>query len=632
MNYLSVENLTKSFGIRVLFKDLNFGIDKGQKVAFIAKNGTGKSTFLRILFGTESYDSGNVVFRKNIKLGILDQSPVFDEKHTISEVIFNSDSEQIKAILAYEKALLHLDDNERMQKAFDKMDALKAWDYETRIKQILGQLNIHDLEQNVGELSGGQQKRIALAQVLIDEPDFLILDEPTNHLDIDMIEWLENYLSKENMTILMVTHDRYFLERVCNEIIELDDQTLYKYKGNYSYFLQKKQEREDVFDANVDKAKNLYRKELEWMRRMPKARGTKAKSREEAFYQTEEAAHLKKDNSKVAMEVNMSRLGGKILEIHHARKSFGDIKILDNFSYIFKKKERVGIVGKNGVGKTTLLDIILGKQELDRGKVVSGETVVFGYYTQNGMNLKDNKKVIETIKDIAEVIPLTKGKSLTAAQLLERFLFPKHMHYNQVEKLSGGEKRRLYLLTILILNPNFLILDEPTNDLDIITLNVLEDFLQDFQGCLIIVSHDRYFMDKLVDHLFIFEGDGKIKDYLGKYNDYRLSLKEQELKEKTVKKIIEPISKNSSKEKPIIEQVKIEKPKMKLTFKEKFELEQLEKELPPLEKRKEELTKLLNASLSNHEELLKVTSELGAITLLIEEKTDRWITLSDYAI
>ncbi len=625
MNYLSIENLTKSFGERVLFENLNFGIDKGQKVAFIAKNGTGKSTFLRILFGTESYDSGQVIFRKNIKLGILEQSPEFDDKLSISEVIFKSDTEQIKAISEYESALLYPDDNERMQNAFDQMDALKAWDYEIRIKQILGQLNIHNLEQNVAELSGGQLKRIALAQLLIEEPDFIILDEPTNHLDIEMIEWLENYLSKENITILMVTHDRYFLERVCNEIIELDEKSLYRYKGNYSYFLQKKQEREEIFEANVDKAKNLYRKELEWMRRMPKARGTKAKSREEAFYKTEKTAHLKKDNRKVDIEVNMSRLGSKILEIHHARKYFEDLKILDDFNYIFKKNERVGIVGKNGVGKTTFLDIVLGKQTLDGGKVVLGETVIFGYYTQNGMNLKDHKRVIETIKDIAEVIPLTKGKKLTASQLLERFLFPKSMHYNYVEKLSGGEKRRLYLLTILMLNPNFLILDEPTNDLDIITLNVLEDFLQDFQGCLIIVSHDRYFMDKLVDHLFIFEGDGKIKDYIGKYNDYRLSIKQQDLKEKVDKKQNET---ELTIKKP--DKVEEEKPKVKLSYKEKIEFESLEQEIPQLEKRKKELAELLEDSVSDHEKLMEITSELGTLTVQLEKMTDRWITLSEY--
>lgn len=620
MNYLSVENLTKSFGARILFEDLTFGIDQGQKVAFIAKNGTGKSTFLKILFGIEGYDSGNVVFRKGVKTGFLKQAPVFPDGSTIEQVVFSAKSEQIQAILAYEKAIKNPDDSEGMQQAFDKMDALDAWNYEIKIKQILGQLNIHDLEQNVGELSGGQQKRIALAQVLIEEPDFIILDEPTNHLDIEMIEWLENHLAKENVTLLMVTHDRYFLERVCNEIIELDDQTLYKYKGNYSYFLEKKQEREEVFEANVSKAQNLFKKELEWMRRQPKARGTKAKSREDAFYETKEIAHQKKDNSKVAIEINMSRLGSKILEIHHAQKAFGDLKILDDFNYVFKNKERVGIVGKNGVGKTTFLDIILGKQELDGGKIVQGETVVFGYYTQSGMKLKDDKKVIETIKDIAEVIPLTKGKKITASQLLERFLFPKNMHYNLVEKLSGGEKRRLYLLTILMKNPNFLILDEPTNDLDIITLNVLEEFLMDFPGCLMIVSHDRYFMDKLVDHLFVFEGEGKVKDFLGKYNDYRFALKEDSSKEKQTK---QP-------EKKVDKVEKVPQEKVKLSYKEKVEFEALEKDIPKLEAKKIELNNLLVANTSNHDEIMKITEKLGIVSNELDEKTDRWLTLSEF--
>ena len=623
MNYLSVENLTKSFGIRVLFDNLSFGIEKGQKVAFIAKNGSGKSTFLNILAGKEGYDSGNVIFRKDVKVGILDQSPQFNETSTISEVLFDADSEQIKAILAYEKALENPDNNEKMQQAFEQMDLLNAWDYEVRIKQVLGQLNIHDLELNVGKLSGGQKKRIALAQVLIDEPDFIILDEPTNHLDIDMIEWLENYLTKENTTILMVTHDRYFLERVCNEIIELDDETLYKYKGSYSYYLEKKQEREEVFEANVDKAKNLYRKELEWMRRQPKARGTKAKSREDALYKTKETAHLKKDNSKVAMEIDMNRLGSKILEIHHANKAFGDLNVLDDFNYIFKRQERIGIVGKNGVGKTTFLDVILGKQELDTGRIEHGETVVFGYYTQSGMKLKDNKKVIETIKDIAEVIPMSKGRKLTAAQLLERFLFPKHMHYNMVEKLSGGEKRRLYLLTILIKNPNFLILDEPTNDLDLLTLNVLEDFLMEFQGCLIIVTHDRYFMDKLVDHLFVFEGDGKIKDFLGNYNDYRFKSKALAEGQKTIEKKVKPQA--------VAVEKAVEKKKTKFSYKEKLEFEQLEKDLETLELRKSELTEQLNTVGTDHDKLMKLTKEIGKLTNELDTKTDRWLTLSEYA-
>ncbi len=623
MNYLSVENLSKSFGERVLFENISFGIDKGQKVAFIAKNGTGKSTLLKILAGEAGYDSGNVVFRNGIKTGILQQSPNYNDEFTISQTIFRTSSEQIDAILEYEKAIANPDDNERMQKAFEQMDALDAWDYEVRIKQILGQLQIHDLDQKIGELSGGQQKRIALAQVLIEEPDFIILDEPTNHLDLDMIEWLENYLSKDNITILMVTHDRYFLERVCDEIIELDEKTLYRYKGNYSYFLEKKEERESIFAANVDKAKNLYRKELEWMRRMPKARGTKAKSREDAFYDTEKVAKQKKDTSKVEMEVNMTRLGGKILELHHVKKSFGDLKILEDFNYVFKKQEKIGIVGKNGVGKTTFLNILLGLEKIDGGKVVSGETVVYGYYTQKGMQFKEEKKVIEVIKDIAEVIPLTKGRSLTAAQLLEKFLFHKSMHYNPIAKLSGGEKRRLYLLTILIKNPNFLILDEPTNDLDVMTLSVLEDFLEDFQGCLIIVTHDRYFMDKLVDHLFIFEGDGKVNDYLGKYSDYREELKQQQLADKKA----EAAKANKAPEK---QSEKVAAPKIKLSYKEKIELAQLDKDIELLENKKAELMKVLEVNQANHEEIMKITSELGEISAQLELKEERWLYLSEF--
>ena len=625
MNYLSVENLSKSFGEHVLFENISFGIDKGQKVAFIAKNGTGKSTLLKILAGEAGYDSGNVVFRNGIKTGILQQSPNYKEELTISQTIFKTSSEQIDAILEYEKAIANPDDNERMQKAFEQMDALDAWDYEVRIKQILGQLQIHDLDQKIGELSGGQQKRIALAQVLIEEPDFIILDEPTNHLDLDMIEWLENYLSKDNITILMVTHDRYFLERVCDEIIELDDKTLYRYKGNYSYFLEKKEERESIFSANVDKAKNLYRKELEWMRRMPKARGTKAKSREDAFYDTEKVAKQKKDNSKVEMEVNMTRLGGKILELYHVKKSFGDLKILEDFNYVFKKQEKIGIVGKNGVGKTTFLNILLGLEKIDGGKVVSGETVVYGYYTQKGMQFKEEKKVIEVIKDIAEVIPLTKGRSLTAAQLLEKFLFHKSMHYNQIAKLSGGEKRRLYLLTILIKNPNFLILDEPTNDLDIMTLSVLEDFLEDFQGCLIIVTHDRYFMDKLVDHLFIFEGDGKVNDYLGRYSDYREELKQQQLADKKT----EAAKSNKAPEK---QTEKTAAPKIKLSYKEKIELEQLDKEIELLESKKAELMKTLEANQANHEEIINITTQLGEISTQLDTKGERWLYLSEFEV
>lgn len=624
MNYLSVEELTKSYGERVLFENLTFGIEKGQKVAFVAKNGSGKTTLLKILSGLEGYDSGKVIFRKDLKVSYLSQTPEFDKSSTISEVIFKGSSREIIAIKEYEQALLDVNNEERLQQAISKMDELQAWDYETRIKQILGQLNIHQLNQKIEQLSGGQIKRIALAQVFIEQPDFFVLDEPTNHLDLDMIEWLENYLSKENCTLFMVTHDRYFLERVCNEIIELDNQQLYRYKGNYSYYLEKKQERIDVFEATVDKAKNLYRKELEWMRRMPKARGTKAKSREDSFYETQKTAHQRIDKSQVELSVNVSRLGSKIIELHHLKKSFGDLKILDDFNYVFKKNERIGIVGKNGVGKSTFLDILMGKTNVDSGKVNIGETVVFGYYNQSGLNLKNNQRVIEVIKDIAEFIPLEKGKSLTAAQLLEKFLFPRSMHYQFVEKLSGGEKRRLYLLTILMKNPNFLILDEPTNDLDILTLNVLEDFLEDFSGCLIVVTHDRYFMDKLVDHLFVFEGDGIIKDFTGKYSDYRILQKERETIEKEIAKQV------TNGEEEIKKIQKTEKPKSKLSYKEKFELEQLEKELPLLEKQKNELVEKLVDAGTNHTELVKLTEEIGKITSELDQKSDRWLILSEY--
>ena len=618
MNYLSVENLTKSFGDRVLFDNLTFGIEKGQKVAFIAKNGTGKSTFLKILFGTEGYDSGTIAFRNGIKIGFLQQTPLFDENKTIHEILFTDETEVLQAIEEYNAASADYEDTDRMNKAFERMETLNAWDYEARIKQVLGKLNIHNLHQKISELSGGQQKRVSLAQVLIENPDFVILDEPTNHLDVDMIEWLEKFLANDNRTILMVTHDRYFLERVCNEIIELDNKQLYKYKGNYAYFLQKKQEREEIQSANIDKAKNLYRKELEWMRRMPKARTTKAKYREDAFYDTKEKAHQKIDKSQVELEINMSRLGGKIIEMHHVRKSYGDHQIIDDFSYTFKKKERLGIVGKNGTGKSTFLNLITGKEAVTGGKINIGETIVFGYYSQMGMNLKEDKRVIEVIRDIAEFIPLTKGKKLSALQLLERFLFPKEQHYTYVSKLSGGEKKRLYLCTILMKNPNFLILDEPTNDLDIVTLNVLENFLEDYPGCLVIVTHDRYIMDKLVDHLFILEGEGQIKDFNGKYTDYQNYLQE--------KKELERLEKEDKKE---VKSDHVKKDTVrKASYKEKTEFEKLEKDLLQLEERKEELSTLL---LQNppQEEVMKITEEFGVIAQQIEEKTARWMELAD---
>lgn len=623
MNYLSVENLTKSYGERVLFENLTFGIEKGQKVAFIAKNGMGKSTLLKMLTGEEGYDSGTIAFRNGIKVGFLSQSPKFDESKTINQTLFKENSEILDAIQEYEKASIDSSNSDRLNAAFAKMESLNAWDYEVRIKQILGKLNIYNLEQKINELSGGQQKRVSLAQVLIEEPDFIILDEPTNHLDIEMIEWLEKYLAKENMAILMVTHDRYFLERVCNHIIELDNKQLYSYKGNYAYFLEKKQERVEAQSASIDKAKNLFRKELDWMRRMPKARSTKAKYREDAFYETKEKAHQKIDTSKVELEIDMNRLGGKIIEMHHVKKSYGNINLINDFTYTFKKRERLGIVGKNGTGKSTFLNLITGKEEVTGGKITIGETVVFGYYSQMGMKLKDEKRVIEVIRDIAEFIPLTKGKKLSAVQLLERFLFPKEQHYTYVSKLSGGEKKRLYLLTILMKNPNFLILDEPTNDLDIMTLNVLEDFLEDYPGCLIIVTHDRYFMDKLVDHLFILEGNGEIKDFNGKYTDYQNYLEEQQESEKEKKNDVQ--RKNESQVAP----AKGKEEKRKLSYKEKYEFEQLEKELEILEEEKAKLTELLQQNASA-DEVVKITTEFGEIEKQIDQKTERWLELADF--
>tara|TARA_Y100000589_G_scaffold291166_1_gene294428 strand:- start:32758 stop:34641 length:1884 start_codon:yes stop_codon:yes gene_type:complete len=626
MNYLSVENLTKSFGERILFQDITFGINKGEKVALIAKNGTGKSTLLKILTGKEDYDSGSVVYRKDLRVAFLEQSPYLDSSKSIMENLFESENEVTKAIKNYEMALQNPSDNEQLNKAIEEIERLKAWDYEQEFKQILSQLKIDNVNLPVNVLSGGQQKRVALAQILIRKPDFLILDEPTNHLDLEMIEWLEEYLQKTQMTLLMVTHDRYFLERVCNTIIELENQQIYKYEGNYSYYLQKKEERQQIEQATIDKAKNLYSKELEWMRRMPKARGTKSKSRIDRFYDIEKQAKKRLDEKQVEVEINMQRLGSKIVELHNAVKRFDDKLILDKFSYVFKRKDRIGIIGKNGVGKSTFLNILTGKEKLNGGKIIIGETVVFGYYNQSGMNFKPGQRVIEAIKDIAEVIPLTKGKKITASQLLERFLFPKSMHYNYIERLSGGEQKRLYLLNVLMKNPNFLILDEPTNDLDIITLNVLEDFLSDFPGCLLIVSHDRYFMDKLVEHVFVFEGEGKVRDFPGNYTQYRAWSLLQSKNEKAVKSeknvIKEPANPNAISEKP--------KEKKKLSFKEKYEFEQLDKEIPQLEKQKEELeSKLMQGNLS-HEELTEISTQLGELTKELDDKTNRWIELSEF--
>ncbi|MBC9812734.1 ABC-F family ATP-binding cassette domain-containing protein [Crocinitomicaceae bacterium CZZ-1] len=623
MNFLSVENITKSFGDRVIFQDITFGIDQGQKVAIVAKNGAGKTTLLRCLTGLDTLDEGRVVFRNDLRMVFMEQSEDLNPEHTILEEVFSHDLPELRAIKAYNKAT-SVNDEEAVQKAFEQISELNAWDVEVRVSQILSVLKLDHTDMQIQNLSGGQKKRVALAKVLIAEPDFLILDEPTNHLDLDMIEWLEDYLSKSKSTILMVTHDRYFLEVVCDTILELDNKTLYRYKGNFSYFLEKKAEREEQFESTVEKAKNQFRKELEWMRRQPKARGTKQKARIEAFHDTKKVAHQRLDKDELDIPVKMERLGTKILELHRLGKAFGEKKILNDFTYIFKRQERVGIVGNNGTGKSTFLNMILEKEPVDKGKIVVGETVVFGYYNQEQLVVEDDKKVIDVIRDVAEFIPLEKGRQLSAAHFLEKFLFPRDMHYNFVHKLSGGEKRRLKLMTVLMKNPNFLILDEPTNDLDIFVMAVLEEYLRSFEGCLIVVSHDRYFMDKMVDHLFVFEGKGEVKDIIGNYSEYRKQQKqvasaerqeEKKLAEETVVEAVEPAEL---------------KEKKKLSYKEQKEYESLEGEIEQLEAKKEELTVILSAADSSNEAIMKAGEELAKVVAELDDKTNRWLELSEF--
>ena len=521
MNYLSIENVTKSFGEKPIFENISFGINKDQKIAFVAKNGTGKTSLLNIIAGKESVDSGQVVKRKGINIVYLAQKENLDPTLTIEQTIFQADNPMLKIVEEYEHALLNMEDADAYQIAFDKMEQFQAWDFETNYKQILSKLKFNDLNLVVGNLSGGQKKRLTLAISLINKPDLLILDEPTNHLDLEMIEWLESYFKKENITLLMVTHDRYFLERVCNEIIELDQGQIYKYKGNYSYYLEKRDERLEIEKVTLGKTKQLFKKELDWMRKQPKARTTKSKSRIDDFFEIKAKASQRRNDHEIQLEINMERLGSKVVEMHNVSKSFGDKKMLDNFEYIFKRGERIGIIGKNGTGKSTFLNMLTGELEVDGGKVVVGDTVKIGYYRQSGIVVKPGQKVIEVIKEFGEYIPLKKGQKLSASNLLERFMFDRKKQYDFVEKLSGGELKRLFLCTVLIQNPNFLILDEPTNDLDIMTLNVLENFLLDYPGNLIVVSHDRYFMDKIVDHLFVFRGEAVVEDFPGNYSDYR---------------------------------------------------------------------------------------------------------------
>ncbi|HLV46118.1 MAG TPA: ABC-F family ATP-binding cassette domain-containing protein [Flavobacterium sp.] len=613
MNYLSVENISKSYGERSLFENLSFGINKDQKIAFIAKNGSGKTTILNIIAGKDTPDSGQVVMRKDIKIEFLSQEPDLQDDLTIEENIFASDNDILKVIENYEKALENTDDTDAYQKAFDAMDRHQAWDFETQYKQILSKLKLDDLKQFVKNLSGGQKKRLALAIVLLNKPDLLILDEPTNHLDLEMIEWLEDYFAKESITLFMVTHDRYFLERVCNEIIELDQGKIYGYKGNYSYYLQKKEERLLAEQASVEKAKNLYVKELDWMRRQPKARTTKSKSRIDDFYVIKEKAHARRKDHQVELEINMERLGNKVIELHNISKSFNEKVILDKYSYNFLPGERIGIIGKNGTGKSTFLNIITQKIQTDSGKVIVGETIKIGYYTQAGIKVKPEQKVIDVIREFGEYIPLAKGKMLSAAQLLERFLFDRKKQYDFVEKLSGGELKRLYLCTVLIQNPNFLILDEPTNDLDIVTLNVLESFLLDYPGCLLVVSHDRYFMDKIVDHLFVFRGNGIVEDFPGNYSDFR-----------TYEDSIEPEKDDTPKEKSNWKEKQVQNG---LTYQEQRELQKIEREIKDLELSKKKIEQEFSDNLVLPEDIEQKSNELQEIIQKMETKEERWFEL-----
>lgn len=623
MNLLSVENLTKSFGERVIFEDLTFGIDQGEKVAIVAKNGNGKSTLLKILCGDGTEDGGRIVYRKGIRVDYLQQAEDFDPNQNIFDEVLSTDTSEAAAIQAYSKALKNVEDTEAYDKAFEQMNSCNAWDYEVRVATILSKLQLEDNDAKIGSLSGGQKKRVALAKILIAEPDLMILDEPTNHLDLDMIEWLESYLQQSKSSIIMVTHDRYFLEVVCTTIFELEDQQLYRYDGNFSYYLEKKAERQEILAATIGKAKNLMRTELDWIRRQPKARGTKQKARVDAFKDLKATATQRIQKDELDIHVQMNRLGSKIVELHNVSKSFGEKQILNGLDYVFKRGEKLGIVGANGTGKSTFLNLITGAIEPDKGKVVVGETVVLGYYHQQGAQFKPGKKVLEVITDIAEYIPLDKGKKMSAAQFLEKFLFPRTMHYQDVDMLSGGEKKRLYLMTILMRNPNFLILDEPTNDLDIFILGVLEDYLLRFEGCLIIVSHDRYFLDKLVEHTFYFKGEGEVKDILGNYTAYRNYLIESENNNKK-EKAQQQSNQSASKK------VKEDKPKVKLSYKEQQEFEQLELDIAALEKERDELTNKLNEGVSG-EEASDVAMRLSVVAQSLDEKETRWLELADYA-
>lgn len=626
VSFLQVDGLTKSFGDLVLFENITFGVAQGQKIGLIAKNGSGKTTLLNIIAGKEDYDEGSIVFRNDLRVGYLEQAPHYPEGLTVLQACFYSQNETVRLLAEYEQALMD-NDTDKLNSLLERMDSLKAWDYEQRAKQILGELKIHNLEQKVESLSGGQLKRVALANVLITEPELIILDEPTNHLDLEMTEWLEDYLNRSTISILMVTHDRYFLDRVCSEIIEIDRKQIYQYKGNYSYYLEKRQERIDAQNAEVERASNLLRKELDWMRRQPQARGTKAKYRIDAFYELEKKAHQQREAGHVNLDVKASYIGSKIFDAVDVCKRFDDLMITDHFNYTFARYEKMGIVGNNGTGKSTFIKMLLGEIQPDSGHFDIGETVRFGYYSQEGLQFDEQMKVIDVVQNIAEYVDLGDGRKMGVSQFLNYFLFTPDRQHSYVYKLSGGEKRRLYLCTVLMRNPNFLVLDEPTNDLDIITLNVLEEYLRSFKGCVIVVSHDRYFMDKVVDHLLVFRGNADIKDFPGNYTQYRAWKEEQDALKKQEEQALQS--------KQAVVEEKSRRPekevKRRLTFKERKEFEALDAEIPALEAEKKELETAMSSGTLSTEELLAKSARITALIEELDEKTMRWLELSEWA-
>lgn len=626
VSFLQVDGLTKSFGDLLLFENITFGVAQGQKIGLIAKNGSGKTTLLNIIAGKEDYDEGSIVFRNDLRVGYLEQAPHYPEGLTVLQACFYSQNETVRLLAEYEQALMD-NDTDKLNSLLERMDSLKAWDYEQRAKQILGELKIHNLEQKVESLSGGQLKRVALANVLITEPELIILDEPTNHLDLEMTEWLEDYLNRSTISILMVTHDRYFLDRVCSEIIEIDRKQIYQYKGNYSYYLEKRQERIDAQNAEVERASNLLRKELDWMRRQPQARGTKAKYRIDAFYELEKKAHQQREAGHVNLDVKASYIGSKIFDAVDVCKRFDDLKITDHFNYTFARYEKMGIVGNNGTGKSTFIKMLLGEIQPDSGHFDIGETVRFGYYSQEGLQFDEQMKVIDVVQNIAEYVDLGDGRKMGVSQFLNYFLFTPDRQHSYVYKLSGGEKRRLYLCTVLMRNPNFLVLDEPTNDLDIITLNVLEEYLRSFKGCVIVVSHDRYFMDKVVDHLLVFRGNADIKDFPGNYTQYRAWKEEQDALKKQEEQALQS--------KQAVVEEKSRRPekevKRRLTFKERKEFEALDAEIPTLEAEKKELETAMSSGTLSTEELLAKSARITALIEELDEKTMRWLELSEWA-